>query len=69
MGNAQACGRTGIVGTDRVFVDEQLWLGPTNPKLLAGLASCVIFAFFRSMIGSLIGGMTVYWVIGYLLSG
>ena len=58
-----------ILVPDLVFVDQQLWLAPSNPKLLAGLASCLIFAFFRSMIGSLIGGMAVYWVVGYLFAG
>jgi len=52
---------------DLVFVDQQFWLALDNPRLIAGVASCLIFAFFRSMIGSLIGGMTVYWVVSYLV--
>jgi branched-subunit amino acid transport protein len=66
---APACALAAILVPDLVFVDQQLWLAPSNPKLLAGLASCLIFAFFRSMIGSLIGGMAVYWVVGYLFAG
>ena len=66
---APACALAAILVPDLVFVDQQLWLATSNPKLLAGLASCLIFAFFRSMIGSLIGGMAVYWVVGYLFAG
>jgi branched-subunit amino acid transport protein len=66
---APACALAAILVPDLVFVDQQLWLAPSNPKLLAGLASCLIFAFFRSMIGSLVGGMAVYWVVGYLFAG
>jgi branched-subunit amino acid transport protein len=65
---APACALAAILVPDLVFVDQHLWLAPSNPKLLAGLASYLIFAFFRSMIGSLIGGMTAYWVVPHLLT-
>jgi len=64
---APACALAAILVPDLVFVDQQFWLAPDNPRLIAGVASCLIFAFFRSMIGSLIGGMTVYWVVSYLV--
>lgn len=64
---APACALAAILVPDLVFVDQQFWLALDNPRLIAGVASCLIFAFFRSMIGSLIGGMTVYWVVSYLV--
>ena len=66
---APACALAAILVPDLVFVDQHLVLTPDNPKLIAGLASCLIFAFFRSMIGSLIGGMAVYWAVSYTFLG
>lgn len=66
---APACALAAILVPDLVFVDQHLVLTHENPRLVAGLASCLIFAFFRSMIGSLIGGMAVYWVVGYTFLG
>ena len=66
---APACALAAILVPDLVFVDQQLLLSPDNPRLFAGAASCLIFAFFRSMIGSLIGGMVVFWGVNYLLLG
>ena len=66
---APACALAAILVPDLLFVDQHLVLTPENPRLIAGLVSCLIFAFFRSMIGSLIGGMAVYWVVSYAFLG
>lgn len=60
---APACALAGIIAPDLLMTSDGL--DPTwyNPRWVAGLAAIAIFAFFRSIIGTIIGGMLVFWLL------
>lgn len=60
---APACALAAIIAPDLLFIDAQLALSISNPKLLAGGAAAAIFAVNRSMIAALSGGMAVFWLV------
>ena len=60
---APACALAGIIASDLLMTPAGLDLTLGNPRWLAGLAAAGIFAAFRSTIGAIFGGMTVFWLI------
>lgn len=59
---APACALAGIIAPDLLMTADGLDLTLGNPRWIAGGVAIVIFAAFRSTIGAIIGGMTVFWV-------
>jgi branched-subunit amino acid transport protein len=66
---APACALTAIIVPELLLVGGSLQPALSNPKLIAGLASVVIFAASRSTLGTIFGGMAVFWIARALLQG
>lgn len=60
---APACALAAIIAPDLLFVGDDLNLTLENPRWMAGLAAAAVFAASRSMIATIIGGMTVFWAL------
>ena len=60
---APACALAAIALPDLVFTPQGLDLGLSNPRWLAGLAGIAIFVTFRRTIGTIFGGMVVFWLL------
>jgi branched-subunit amino acid transport protein len=63
---APACALAAIIVPDLLFTDGVADLSWSNHRLLAGIAGAAIFAAFRSVIGTIGGGMAVFWLLGAL---
>lgn len=59
---APACALAAIALPDLVFTPQGLDLGLHNPRWISGLAGIMIFVIFRSTIGTIVGGMIVFWL-------
>jgi branched-subunit amino acid transport protein len=66
---APACALTAIIVPELLLAGGSLQLEWSNPRLIAGVASVVIFAVSRSTLGTIFGGMAVFWLAGALLHG
>jgi branched-subunit amino acid transport protein len=64
---APACALAAIIAPDLLFVGDDLNLTLENPRWMAGLAAAAVFAASRSMMATIIGGMTVFWALKALL--
>jgi branched-subunit amino acid transport protein len=64
---APACALAAIIAPDLLFVGDDLNLALENPRWMAGLAAAAVFAASRSMMATIIGGMTVFWALKALL--
>jgi len=60
---APACALTAVIVPDLLYLNGELRLALDNYRLLAGLAGIAIFAAFRSTMGTIIGGMFVFWLL------
>ena len=63
---APACALTAIIVPDLFLTQGALDLSFGNARLLAGVAGVVIFAASRSTIGTIVGGMLVFWMLRWL---
>jgi branched-subunit amino acid transport protein len=57
---APACALAAIMAPDLAYVRGELVLSPANPRLVAALASAVVFALSRSMVATIVAGMLLY---------
>lgn len=60
---APACALAAIIVPDLLFADgvaDPTW---GNHRLLAGIAGAALFVAFRSVIGTIAGGMAVFWLL------
>ncbi|MBU6212097.1 MAG: AzlD domain-containing protein [Gammaproteobacteria bacterium] len=64
---APACALAAIVAADLAFVEGQLRIDLSNPKLIAGCVGIVIFSITRSIIGTIAGGMITFWFLHFWL--
>ena len=60
---APACALAAIIAPDLVFLGDTVNLTLENPRWVVGVVAAVIFAASRSMIATIIGGMTVFWLL------
>ncbi len=60
---APACALAAIIVPDLLFAGGPADLHWPNHRLLAGLAGAVLCIVLRSVIGTIIGGMTVFWLL------
>lgn len=60
LGYAPACALAAIMAPDLAYVRGELALGPANPRLVAALASAIVFALSRSMVATIVAGMLLY---------
>jgi branched-subunit amino acid transport protein len=60
---APACALAAIIVPDLLFRHGQLHFALDNFRLLAGLIAIGVFAVTRSTIGTIIGGMTAFWLL------
>lgn len=65
---APACALAAIIAPDLVFTSNGLDLGWDNARWMGGLAGMLIFVAFRSIIGTIAGGMIVFWVVRAVFS-
>lgn len=66
---APACALAGIIAPDLLINADGLALDLSNPRWMAGLAAIAIFTAFRSIIGTIVGGMVVFWLARAWLGG
>ena len=66
---APACALAAIIAPDLVFTGDTLNLTLENPRWVAGVAAAIIFATSRSMIATIVGGMTVFWLLKAWFAG
>ena len=59
---APACALAAIIAPDLFLQGGIIDLGLGNARLLAGVAGAIIFATSRSTIGTIAGGMAVFWL-------
>jgi branched-subunit amino acid transport protein len=64
---APACALAAIVAADLAFIEGQLSIDVNNHKLIAGCIGIVIFSITRSIIGTIAGGMIVFWLLHFWL--
>ena len=64
---APACALAAIVAADLAFIEGQLSIDVNNPTLIAGCIGIVIFSITRSIIGTIAGGMIVFWLLHFWL--
>lgn len=60
---APACALTAVIVPDLLYQGGELRLTFDNYRLLAGIAGIAIFAAFRNTIGTIVGGMIVFWLL------
>ncbi len=60
---APACALAAIIVPDLLFAGGEAGLSWTNHRLLAGVAGAAVFVTFRSVIGTIGGGMIVFWAL------
>jgi len=60
---APACALAAIIAPDLVYAEGALNMTLENPRWVAGLAAAAIFAASRSMIATIIGGMSAFWLL------
>ena len=63
---APACALAAIIVPSLVYADGTLDWSWQNHRWVAGLAGVAIFAAFRSTIGTIVGGMCVFWLLSAL---
>lgn len=64
---APACALAAIVGPDLVLGNSgDLQLGPSNPKLVAGIAALVFYLLRRNMLQTIVFGMLVFTLLRVL---
>ncbi len=59
---APACALAAIIVPDLLFEHGALNLSALNPRLLAGIASVLIYLISRSTLTTILGGMIVFWL-------
>lgn len=64
---APACALAAIVAADLVFMDGELRIDSNNHKLISGCIGIIIFSYSRSIIGTIAGGMIVFWLLHFWL--
>jgi branched-subunit amino acid transport protein len=60
---APVCALTGIIVPDLILADGRIALGLDNIRLLAACAAVGIFLVTRSVLGTIAGGMGVFWLL------
>ena len=66
---APACALAAIIAPELFLTHGALQLDFGNPRLVAGVASVVIFATTRSTLASIFGGMAAFWLAVAWLPG
>lgn len=60
---APACALAAIIVPDLLFAAGGTGLSWSNHRLLAGVAGAALYVAFRSVIGTIGGGMIVFWAL------
>ncbi|MFZ9708061.1 MAG: AzlD domain-containing protein [Steroidobacteraceae bacterium] len=60
---APACALAAIIAPDLVITPTGLDLSWDNARWVGGLVGLILFVAFRSIIWTIIGGMTAFWLI------
>lgn len=60
---APVCALAGIIMPDLLVSDGRIALGIDNVRLLAACAAVGIFLVTRSVLGTIAGGMGVFWLL------
>jgi branched-subunit amino acid transport protein len=60
---APACALAAIIVPDLLYSGSAAALSWANHRLLAGVAGAALFVAFRSVIGTIAGGMAVFWLL------
>lgn len=66
---APACALAAIIAPELFLTHGALQLDFGNPRLVAGVASVVIFATTRSTLATIFGGMAAFWLAVAWLPG
>jgi len=66
---APACALAAIIAPDLLLENGQVNLSLDNARLISGCIASAIFVYFRSISGTIIGGMLVYWLLTFGLPG
>ncbi len=60
---APACALAAIVLPDLLYSQGQLHFGFDNLRLVAAAAAAALFLATRSALGTIVGGMAVFWIL------
>lgn len=60
---APACALAAIIAPDLLLREGALDLGPANFRLLAAVVAACVFAYTRSILGTIVAGMTAFTVL------
>jgi branched-subunit amino acid transport protein len=62
---APACALAAIIAPDLLLTNGELNLSLNNARLISGCIASAIFIYFRSISGTILGGMLIYWLLTF----